>query len=257
LKYPERKRKAEKRLKDEDLIKVVDSTIDPRTENILFEISRKLNIDKIYGAISSGKEAKVYPAIDKEGKWYAIKVYYVSTASHKRAVKRYMIGDPRFMDVRSKSTRSLISNWARKEFKNLKRLYDSQVRVPRPYLVIENVLVMEFIGEDGVPAPLLKEVGDELITRELYYEIIEQIKRMVNIAKLVHGDLSEYNILVHDSKPYIIDVGQAVSIDHHNWKELLERDLININNFFSSKGIEVISIEDIFKMLLEENGNSN
>ncbi|MEM0374239.1 MAG: serine protein kinase RIO [Sulfolobaceae archaeon] len=251
MKFPERKRKAEKRWKDQDLIKVVDSTIDPRTENILFEISRRLNIVKIFGAISSGKEAKVYPAMDDKENWYAIKVYYVSTASHKRAVKKYMMGDPRFMEVRPKSTRHLISTWAKKEFKNLKRLYDADVRVPRPYLVLENVLVMEFIGEDGVSAPLLKDVNEDLITQELYMDLIEQIKRMVKVAKLVHGDLSEYNVLVHNSKPYIIDVSQSITIDHQNWKELLERDLRNINNFFSSKGIRVMPLEDIFKMILE------
>ena len=233
----ERKKKEEKRIKDEDLFKVVDSTIDTRTYLNIIQVSRRLKIESIYGAISSGKEAKVYPARTVDGNWIALKIYYVSTAQSKRALMKYTLGDPRFESVKVTNTRQLVVAWARKEFANLEKMYSNGVRVPKPYLVYENVLAMQFIGEDGVRAPLLKELADEEVTEEIYNDLLEQLKAMVQKAQLVHGDLSEYNVMVFDGLPYIIDVSQAVSVKHENAKELLLRDIVNISNFFSSKGV--------------------
>jgi len=251
-------KKEEKRRKDEDLFKVVDSTLDTRTYYLLYQLSRKLNLKNIYGAISSGKEAKVYPAITENGKWYALKIYYVSTAASKRALEKYTFGDPRFEGIKVSNTRQLISVWARKEFKNLSRLFRNDVRVPEPIYVLENILVMQFIGEDGIRAPLLKELPDDEINEELYKDIIDQLDKMVNKAELVHGDLSEYNIMVKDGKNYIIDVSQAVDIDHPNALELLKRDIENLNTFFESKGIEIIETEEILRRFkIYENEDQN
>lgn len=242
------KKKVEKRRKDEDLFKVVDSTLSPRTYVLLEEIASKLNIDYYLGAISSGKEAKVYPAKTVDGKYYAVKIYYISTSASKRAIQKYTFGDKRFEDIKVTNTRQLIITWARKEFKNLSIMYESGVNVPKPILVEENILVMDFIGENGNRAPLLKELSEDEITKDLYDEVISQLEIMANKAKLVHGDLSEYNIMVWD-KVYIIDVSQAISIESENAIDLLIRDIENVNRFFSSKGIEVYPTEDILKRL--------
>ncbi|MFP3164759.1 MAG: serine protein kinase RIO [Acidianus sp.] len=242
------KKKVEKRRKDEDLFKVVDSTLSPRTYVLLEEIASKLNIDYYLGAISSGKEAKVYPAKTVDGKYYAVKIYYVSTSASKRAIQKYTFGDKRFEDIKVTNTRQLIITWARKEFKNLSIMYESGVNVPKPILVEENILVMDFIGENGNRAPLLKELSEDEITKDLYDEVISQLEIMANKAKLVHGDLSEYNIMVWD-KVYIIDVSQAISIESENAIDLLIRDIENVNRFFSSKDIEVYPTEDILKRL--------
>jgi RIO kinase 1 len=242
------KKKVEKRRKDEDLFKVVDSTLSPRTYVLLEEIASKLNIDYYLGAISSGKEAKVYPAKTVDGKYYAVKIYYISTSASKRAIQKYTFGDKRFEDIKVTNTRQLIITWARKEFKNLSLMYESGVKVPKPILVEENILVMDFIGENGKRAPLLKELSEDEITKDLYDEVISQLEIMANKAKLVHGDLSEYNIMVWD-KVYIIDVSQAISIESENAIDLLIRDIENVNRFFSSKDIEVYPTEDILKRL--------
>lgn len=240
-----KKIKEEKRRKDEDLFKVVDSTIDSRTYFNLIQIARRLNIEQYLGAISSGKEARVYPARTYDGKYYAIKIYYTSTAQSKRAIKRYTIGDVRFEDIKVSNTRQLINTWAKKEFKNLTRLYEVGVRVPKPILVYENILVMEFIGEDGLRAPLLRELEDNEITQELYEDLIAQIKIMVGKAKLVHGDLSEYNVMVYNGQCYIIDVSQAIPLEHEEAEKLLRRDIENINNFFKSKGINIKPTDEL------------
>jgi RIO kinase 1 len=248
----ERKRKEEKRRKDEDLFKVVDSTIDPRTYLNIIQVSRRLKIKNVFGAISSGKEAKVYPAVTYDGQWIALKIYYVSTAQSKKAIEKYTFGDPRFEGVKVSNTRQLLTVWARKEFGNLEKMYSNDVRVPKPLLVYENVLAMEFIGEDGVRAPLLRELPDEEITKDLYDDVMLQIRNMVLKARLVHGDLSEYNIMVYDGKCYIIDVSQAVTVTHQNANELLLRDIRNVTRFFESKGVEVEDPESVFRDLWEK-----
>ncbi|AAY80327.1 serine protein kinase RIO [Sulfolobus acidocaldarius] len=246
-----KRRKEEKRIKDADLFKVVDSTLDTRTYSDLYYISRKLNIKTIYGAVSAGKEAKIYPALTESEEWYAVKIYYVSTASSKRAIERYTFGDPRFEGVRASNTLKLIEVWAKKEFKNLSKMYDSGVSVPKPIYVHKNILIMEFIGDNGIRAPLLKELRSEDVNEDLYKTIIDQVVIMANKAELVHGDLSEYNIMVFDGKPYIIDVSQAIDLTHPNAREFLVRDIRNINSFFMNNGINVMSETEILTRFIK------
>ncbi|MFN4046669.1 MAG: RIO1 family regulatory kinase/ATPase, partial [Acidilobaceae archaeon] len=97
---------------------------------------------------------------------------------------------------------------------------------PRPVAFAGNVLVMEFIGEDGYRAPLLVEVAEELEPGELsaiYFDLKGQIEALVCKAGLVHADLSEYNVMILDGKPWIIDVSQAVDLGHPKSMEFLER----------------------------------
>ncbi len=244
------KKKEEKRRKDEDLFKVVDSTLDSATFNDLMMVSRKLELEEIFGAISSGKEAKIYPARDRKGKFYAIKIFYVSTAQSKRAVQKYTRGDYRFDEQKVGSTRSLIELWTKKEYRNLREMFDAGVRVPEPYVFHRNILVMDFIGHEGIRAPLLRELPDEEVTPAMYLDILQQVTTMVKKARLVHGDLSEYNILVLDGLPYIIDVSQSLPIEHDNASKLLRKDMENINRFFSNKGLEVQEVDNFLSSLL-------
>jgi len=83
--------------------------------------------------------------------------------------------------------------------------------------------------------------------QKVYREIIRFMKRAFQKAKLVHGDLSEYNILMHDGMPYIIDCGQAMLTDHPNAIEFLKRDVKNINRYFRNLDIKVWSDETVLK----------
>ena len=87
------------------------------------------------------------------------------------------------------------------------------VRVPTPFKVEGNVLLMEFIGENGEPAPLLRETPLNHPAR-IYDKIAEAVRRLYQNAELVHGDLSEYNIMMEGLQPVLIDFGQAVSVEH-------------------------------------------
>ncbi|MCH1771652.1 MULTISPECIES: serine protein kinase RIO [Metallosphaera] len=239
-------RREEKRERDEDLFKTIDSTLDSSTSLAVIQVMRKLNIESILGAIASGKEAKVYPARTRDGKYIALKIYYTSTASHKRAIRRYVSLDGR-AEVRFSSTKEMIYGWARKEFGNLQKMFEAGVRVPKPFLVIKNVLAMEFVGDGISKAPLLVDL--EEVTQELYDEIIRQIEVMVTKAQLIHGDLSEFNVMVKDELPYIIDVGQAIPAWAENSLYLLERDINNINRFFEQRGIDVVPVKELLNRL--------
>src|SRR5882762_11257656 len=106
--------------------------------------------------VSTGKEANVFHATDAVGHAKALKIYRINTATF-RNIALYIEGDPRFKKVR-RATRPTIFAWAQKEYKNLVRMEDAGVRVPRPERVLNNILVMEYVGDESRPAPALREV---------------------------------------------------------------------------------------------------
>lgn len=202
----------------------------------------------MFGVVSAGKEARVYWAKNRRGEDVAVKIYLTTTAEFRKSIRQYIIGDPRFESV-SGDLRKLILKWVQKEYKNLKRMYEAGVRVPKPYYAYRNILVMEFIGENGIRAPLLKEVrltDEEYV--EIYEKIVHYIKLMYNKAKLVHADLSEYNIMLYGGEPVIIDVSQAVTLDHPMAMYFLIRDIKNIIRYFRDDvGIETHNLNELLE----------
>lgn len=116
-------------------------------------------IETLYGVISTGKEANVFAGIDSEGKRIAVKIYRTYTTEFRR-IWEYLAADPR-IGYLPKDMRKLVFVWTRREFKNLQRAIKYAVRVPEPVIFRNNVLVMEFVG-DETPAPRLKDVEKEL-----------------------------------------------------------------------------------------------
>lgn len=248
--FKERPKKEEEIKKDKDLIKVIEGVFDRRTELNTFFIMRELGVKKIFGPVSSGKEAKVFPAITNKGEWLAFKIYYVSAASTKRAIAKYLeMGKE---GIISSNTRKIITAWARREFNNLETAFKAKVKVPEPITVKENVLVMKFIGENGKRAIHLYEYeADESSLYDIYNKIIKNLIKLVKCAKLIHSDLSEYNIMIHEGEAYFIDMSQAISCSLPNSREFLSRDIRNILSFFKKKGIEEHREEDVIKMIEE------
>jgi len=116
---------------------------------------------------------------------------------------------------KAKSQQKIINLWAEKEFRNLIRLYNAGISVPKPIYLRNNLVIMQFMGKNGTPAPLLKDI---ILPKskicELYISIVVMIRRLFQDCKLVHADLSEYNILYHKASIYIIDVSQSVNMHH-------------------------------------------
>jgi len=223
----------------------VEEVFDQTTRMIVFDLLNSGILYEVNGVVSAGKEARVYWGTNKEGKDLAVKIYLTSSAEFKKGMLKYIQGDPRFKNIK-RDTRSLIAIWAQKEFRNLEEACQAKVRVPKPVVVRSNVLVMEFIGKNGVSAPLLKEAPPSNPER-IYCMIINSVKRLYKKAKLVHGDLSEYNIMMWKGLPVIIDVSQSVMIEHPLADFMLTRDLVNLNRFFSRLGVNVIPVEELHK----------
>ncbi|MHA2037208.1 MAG: serine protein kinase RIO [Promethearchaeota archaeon] len=236
-----------KRIKDIDQSKkraVIESVFDERT---IFNLNKLLvngPLERVEGVISAGKEANVYLAYDMDGREVAIKIYKIDNNTS-RWMRNYIIGDPRFKKI-PHNVSKVIFLWASKEFKNLKRAYKVGLSVPEPIYIRNNILIMEYIGFESIPAPLLKDIKTPKDPLNLFSEILNFIKQLYKKAKLVHGDLSEFNILYHNQKPVIIDVSQAVSIQHPKAEVYLARDIKNIFNFFEKVGIKTSNPEDFY-----------
>lgn len=235
--------------KDSELFEVLESVFDYSTVMSIYRLMNRGVISKLYGAVASGKEAKVYWGKGPGGEDLAVKIFYVQTASFRGGRLKYILGDPRFEGLKG-DFRKLVYAWCQKEYRNLARALEAGVRVPRPYAVERNVLVMEFIGKDGVPAPLIKDKVPEDPVRA-FSEVKEYLKRLYLYAKLVHADLSEYNILVDEGdRLVIIDLGSAVLSSHPQAVEFLRSDVRNIYRFFSGLGVETGDPEDFLRELL-------
>ena len=217
-----------RRIKDADQVKVRDDVFDEVTLMALYRLVHRKQISVIGGPVSTGKEANIiYGEHDNRG--IAIKIYRIQTANFK-AMTEYLAGDRRFASIRG-SRRGIIFAWTKKEYSNLSRAHDIGLPVPEPLAFDRNILLMEFLGEEEAPYPQLRlaAVDDYEAT---YREILDCTRRLYQDARLVHADLSEYNILYHE-KPYLIDMGQAVTLDHPRALTFLLRDIRNINRYFS------------------------
>ncbi|MEM3403804.1 MAG: serine protein kinase RIO [Nitrososphaeria archaeon] len=228
--------------KDRDERETVEQTLDGRTLRILYELTRKKVLYKLEGPIGSGKESKIFLGRDYGGNAVAVKIFLTSTAEFKKRLP-YIIGDKRFEGMKRSGYR-LILLWAKKEYVNLRTAYDNGVDVPKPIMVLGNVLVMEFIGINGKKAPLLLETKS---TKTDYIKVLRAIRRLYLKANLVHADLSEHNIFKLGSRICLFDFGSAVEVSHPNALEFLIRDIRNINRFFKRNGVEVFDENRILR----------
>ncbi|KAA8624926.1 hypothetical protein PtrV1_00606 [Pyrenophora tritici-repentis] len=233
-----------------------EQVLDRRTQMILLQLINRGVISEIHGVISTGKEANVYHAMtepsdaDADPIHRAVKVYKTSILVFKDRAK-YVEGEFRFRQGYNKSNnRAMVRMWADKERRNLARIHDAGIPSPQAHALRNHVLVMGFVGDrKGKAAPRLKDVRFEGLTSEeedakwtdLYLEMLAYMRIMYQTCRLVHADLSEYNVLYHEGKQWIIDVSQAVEHDHPRSLEFLRMDVKNVSDFFRSRNVEVLS----------------
>lgn len=232
----------------------VEQVLDPRTRMILYRLLSKGMLSEVNGAISTGKEANVYHATAKDGTDRAIKIYKTSILIFKDR-DRYVTGEFRFRHGYCKSNpRKMVRLWAEKELRNLTRMFKAGIPCPEPILLKNNVLLMTFIGEDGVAAPLLKDAPlADSKCRELYLDIILMVRRLYHECRLVHGDLSEFNMLYCRGQAYIIDVSQSVEHDHPHAMEFLRKDVTNVTEFFRKKNVPTLTVKELFDFVTDSN----
>ncbi len=233
----------------------VASVFDERTWSQLNKLIAGGILKEIEGIISSGKEANVYLGVNENEEYVAIKIYKIDKNTSKW-MKNYIIGDPRYKNVPSNISK-VIYLWAKKEFKNLKRAQQAHLRVPRPYFVKDNILIMEYIGFGETPAPKLKDIMEPVNKEDVFEELLYFIKVLYQKAELVHGDLSEFNILYHNQQPYVIDISQAVSIQHPKAEVFLVRDIKNVFNYFQKIGIVTPDPKKFYYEVINMNEKNN
>ncbi len=226
------------REKDSSARKTMDEVFDEKTLLTLYKLMTRGVIEKLEFPISTGKEGNVFLGLDRDGGQLAVKIYRTSNATY-RSLARYIEDDPRFRKVK-RNRRALIKEWARKEFQNLHRYRNTSLPVPEPVAVLDNVLVMTYVSLDESPAPQLRSIGLKAdILQAVFDTVADFIVRGYHEAKLVHGDLSEFNILYSDSGPVVIDVGQAVISSYAMAPIYLKRDIENIRKYFLRNGADI------------------
>jgi RIO kinase 1 len=244
-----------------------EQVLDRRTQMILLQLINRNTISEIHGVISTGKEANVYHAIteaeDADPIHRAVKVYKTSILVFKDRAK-YVEGEFRFRQGYNKSNnRAMVKLWADKERRNLARIHDAGIPSPAPVALRNHVLVMELIGDrKGKAAPRLKDVRFEGLTSEeedakwtdIYIQMLTYMRILYQTCRLVHADLSEYNVLYHEGKQWMIDVSQAVEHDHPRSLEFLRKDIKNVSDFFRSRNVEVLSERRAFAFITAEAG---
>lgn len=232
-----------------------EQVLDPRTRLILFKLLSQGFFETIDGCLSTGKEANVYYAKagkDSDGVLdYAVKIYKTSILVFKDRDK-YVSGEHRWRKGYCRSNpRKMVKVWAEKEMRNYRRIHQAGIPCPRPILLKANMLIMEFLGVDGWPSPRLKDVTlSEKRLREAYVQCIMITRHLFQRCKLVHGDLSEYNLLWHNNQVYVIDVSQSVESDHPSALDFLRKDASNINDFFRKVGrLSVMTVRQLFEFV--------
>ncbi|REG83768.1 PA4780 family RIO1-like protein kinase [Marinomonas pollencensis] len=209
-------------------------------------------VDEVLRQLMSGKEATVY-VVRCGSEIRCAKVYKeASKRSFKQAVQ-YREGRKvknsrraRAMEKGSKFGREEQENlWHNAEVDALYKLANAGVRVPKPYGCFDGVLLMDLImGDNGDVAPRLNDVSMSAEqAREDFELIIRDIVRML-CAGLVHGDLSEFNVLVDADGPVIIDLPQAVDAVANNHAEwMLERDVNNMRDYYGMFAPEILETQ--------------
>ncbi|KAI0076349.1 RIO1-domain-containing protein [Panus rudis PR-1116 ss-1] len=263
-------------MKDKSDRATSEQVLDPRTRIILFKMIGRGLLFEVNGCVSTGKEANVYHALTPEKRHLALKIYKTSILVFKDR-DRYVSGEFRFRKGYSRhNPRKMVRVWAEKEMRNLKRLYTAGIRCPEPIEVRENVLVMSFIGDkDGWASPRMKDADiPPSAHADLYVELVTMVRKMFHECKLVHADLSEYNILYHvEDAPspspsaevskettdheeserrghlYIIDVSQSVEHDHPHAFDFLRADIKNIDEFFARRGVKTLGLRRTFEFI--------
>lgn len=242
-----------------------DQVLDQRTRMILLQMINRGFVSEVHGAISTGKEANVYGAMlvdDKSGDAVhrAIKVYKTAILVFKDR-ERYITGEHRFKGGFDKgNNRKMVKLWAEKEYRNLRRIHTAGIPCPEPITLKLHVLVMGFLGDKkGWAYPRLRDAtltGDDVDQqwRSLYIQLLGVMRKMYQVCRLVHADLSEYNILYHNGLLYIIDVSQSVEPDHPRSLEFLRMDIKNVGDFFRRRGVDTLSDRAIFNFITASTG---
>ena len=221
--------------KPREEFKTKHHVFDEFTNRTIYKLITRGHFEGLESPISIGKESNVFSALKKDGTRVMVKIYRLETCDFNRMYD-YIKDDPRYVRIK-KGKRNVVFTWVQREYRNLLKAREANVNVPTPLAFYNNVLVLEFIGDDDFIAPKLK---DEIPKnpKEFFGQIILNIRKLYK-ARLVHSDLSAFNILNHNEKPVFIDFSQSSTIESSRADEYLERDIRNVCSFFRKLGLKL------------------
>ncbi|WFD43291.1 non-specific serine/threonine protein kinase [Malassezia psittaci] len=256
----------ENRRKDKADRATLQQVLDPRTLLILYKMIRRGLLEMVNGCVSTGKEANVYHATlapteeSRSTGHAAIKIYKTSILVFKDR-DRYVSGEFRFRHGYSRhNPRKMVRLWAEKEMRNLKRLVNAGIRAPAPIELRDHVLVMQFLGDDqGWPSARLKDAEQSIPNQDwprLYCELLATMRLMYQRCRLVHADLSEYNILYHEEHLWIIDVSQSVEHDHPHAFDFLREDISHVESYFGRYGVKTLGLRATFHFVIRDTSHT-
>jgi RIO kinase 1 len=235
---------------------------DPRPDWVITDNNA---LDTELGVLKTGKEADVHllrRATGTAATLLAAKRYRGSEhrmfhrdAGYQEGRRTRKSRDARAMAKRTTYGRAIAAGqWAAAEFDALSRLWSLGAPVPYPVQLLDTELLLEFIGDpDGTAAPRLAQyrpTPDELA--DLYEQCVDAM-RLLARAGYAHGDLSAYNMLVHQGRLVLIDLPQVVDVvANPQGAGYLERDCVNVCRWFSSRGLATPELDLLFGDLMAE-----
>ncbi|KAJ8923344.1 hypothetical protein NQ315_001902 [Exocentrus adspersus] len=235
-------------------------TLDQHTRLLLYRMTISRLIQDVSGVVCVGKDAILlhatldpsYPKATKD--WPSecvIKVFKTTCSKFFKEQPKYIKEDSRLRHKYVKvTTGKTIQFWSKREVGNLSRLKIAGIPCPQVLQAKQHVVVMSFIGKNGRRAPRL---ADTRLSREEYASAYEQVRNSMKMlfekVNLIHGDLSENNILWHDGLCYFIDVNQSVEPSHDKAFRYLFKDCTNIIKFFGKKLVKVETPEQLFEFV--------
>ena len=234
-------------MKSLEKFKIYKKVFDGFTLRTLFKLSTEGHFDELLSPVMIGKESNVFLASSNhdEETVVIVKIYRLHSCNFNK-MHSYIKTDPRFEQIKNQK-RQVIFKWVQREYRNL-LIAREKINVPSVITFMNNVLVMESIG-NNVPAPQLKDSVPKNL-KEFSDKIIDSVSNLAKLG-LVHGDLSEFNILNFKEKPFFIDFSQGTSTKDYHALEYLERDLKNLERFFKKYKLKVNS-KEIFEKIKKE-----
>jgi RIO kinase 1 len=229
--------------KNKEEWKIFKNVFDQFTERTIMKLMSQKIIDGLESPIMIGKESNVFSALTPEKKRVIVKIYRLESCNFNKMYD-YIRQDSRYLNLKNKR-REIIFTWVQREYRNLHKAREAGVRVPTPIANVNNVLVLEYIGDEMIALQLKDDVPKDLAA--FADEVIENLAKLYR-AGLVHGDLSEFNILNYRDHPVLIDFSQGTSTQSPNARELMERDIKNLCTFMKKHGVSLVAEQVIARI---------
>jgi len=229
--------------------KVFENVFDQHSYRNIYKLISEGYFDGVGSPVSIGKEANIFVGeFNDRRKPNIIKIYRLQTCNFNKMFE-YIRADARFANLKTQK-RQIVFAWTQREYRNILKAREAGIKVPTPLVVKDNIIVMEFIGDED-PAPRLNVCSPDKKYLKSFFEKTIDFMQKLNKAGLVHADLSEFNILNYNNSPVFIDFSQATISSHPHFKDFLKRDVYNVCRYFKKQGLK-IDDEKVMKKIIQK-----